>query len=63
MKGGKIGEQISLVGNKHLCTELVLRSQTCSKNQRNIDSVSQIQKDHVENNHRRQAAGVQKALL
>lgn len=40
MKAGKIGEWISLLGNRHPCTELVLwgilRSQTCSKNQRNM---------------------------
>lgn len=39
-KVGKIGEWISLLGNRHPCTELVLwgilRSQTCSKNQRNM---------------------------
>lgn len=39
-EAGKTGKWISLVGNAHLCTELVLfgipRSQTCSKNQRNM---------------------------
>jgi len=49
-------EWVSSVGKRHPCRELVLwgilRSQTCSKSQRNM-IVSQIQKDHVENNHRR----------
>lgn len=48
MKVGKTGECTSLVGNTHLCTELVLwgipRSQTYSKNQRNMSVSNRFKK-------------------